>query len=140
MIDVLMNSLINMGGLDVALENAISMHMSNRQDRARKAAKPRDSADVLSDFIELLLKIATIDALEKFSEDDFGASSEKTMSFIENVLCMVLRFQRLLFARLFKTSPNEQLWPPKGIPLFLYRFAVLSYHGVYHCSLYSCNR
>ena len=104
-----------MGGLDVALDNAVKDHASKTGRTSDDSKRSQTSIDILADFIELLLKIVTIDALERLSENEIEMTSQRrNVTLIENNICMILRYQRLLFARLFKGTPKEQYWPPTG--------------------------
>lgn len=112
-IDVLTDSLLNTGGLDSAIDVAVKEYAMKG---GRKADEGKtESISVIADFAELLLKIVTIDSLERLSENEIETTSQRSnFLFIEKSICMILRYQRLLFARLFKGDGNFQYWPSSG--------------------------
>ena len=113
-IDVLTDSLVDTGGLDSAIDIAVK-EFSIKNTRKADEGKTERAVDVIADFIELLLKIVTIDSLERLSENQIETTSQRgNFLFIEKNTCTILRYQRLLFARLFKGDENVQFWPSKG--------------------------
>ena len=119
-IDVLTDSLVDIGGLDSAIDIAVK-EFSIKNTRKTDEGKTERAVDVIADFIELLLKIVTIDSLERLSENEIETTSQRgNFLFIEKNTCTILRYQRLLFARLFKGDENMQCWPSKGRLHFLF--------------------
>ena len=130
LIDVLTDSLVSTGGLDAAIDVAVRDY-SMKNGRKTDEGKSARAVDVLADFVELLLKIVTIDSLERLNENEIETTSQRSnFLFIEKNMCTILRYQRLLFARLFKGDGNAQYWPSKGN----LRVVLLGY---FHC-LYNC--
>ena len=110
-----MDSLVNVGGIDAAIDNGIKDLIASAARRPEDGKFDRRCLDLVGDFIELLLKIVTIDALERLSENDIETISQRSnFAFIEKNVCMILRYQRLLFARLFKGNAKDKYWPLKG--------------------------
>ena len=110
-VDVLTDSLLDIGGLDSAIDIAVKEYSVKNG----KEGRTESAVYVIGDFIELLLKIVTIDALERLSENEIETTSQRSnFLYIEKNICTVLRYQRLLFARLFKGDENANYWPSKG--------------------------
>ena len=116
--DVLTDSLLNTGGLDSAIDIAVKEY-SIKTGRKMEEGTTERAVDVIGDFVELILKIITIDSLERLSENDIETTSQRSnFLFVEKNMCMLLRYQRLLFARLFKGDENASYWPSKGELIF----------------------
>ena len=119
-VDVLTDSLLDIGGLDSAIDIAVKEY-SMKNGRKTEDGRTEGAVYAVADFIELLLKIVTIDALERLSENEIETTSQRSnFLYIEKNICTVLRYQRLLFARLFKGDENVNYWPSKGEVEFLW--------------------